>query len=76
MIVTEIVIEIDALRTIPKGLVKGLEDLETRGQVDYRIVEIGHNTEKSPGNVRRLGVTRTLEWKTISLRWSEKLPKE
>ena len=34
MKVTVIPIVIGALRTIPKGLVKGLEDLEIRGQVE------------------------------------------
>ena len=32
MKVAVILIEIDVLRTIPKGFVKGLEDLEIRGQ--------------------------------------------
>ena len=39
-----------ALGTIPKGMVKGLEDLEIRGQVenpsDKSIVKIGETNEK------------------------------
>ena len=27
---------------------------------NYNIIEIGHNTEKSPGDLRRLAVTQTL----------------
>ena len=38
-------IVIDTLETIPKGLVKGLEDLEIK---DYGIIKIGKNTEKNP----------------------------
>ena len=45
MKVTVISIVVGALGTIPKGLVKGLEDLEIRGQVEtnreYSIIKIG-----------------------------------
>ena len=51
---TVIQIVIGALRTILKGLVKGLENLEMKGQV-----EIIKTIEKSPGDVRRLSVTQT-----------------
>ena len=44
-----------ALGTIPKGLVRGLEELEIGG----RAVIIGQNTEKSPGDLRTLAFTRT-----------------
>ena len=48
--------------TVNEELVKGLEDLEIRGQVEttpnYCIVEIGQNTEKSPGDLRILAVTQ------------------
>ena len=47
-------IVICALRKIPKRLVKGLEDLETKRQV-----ETIQNTEKSPGHFRKLVVTQT-----------------
>ena len=51
--------------TVTKGLLKGLED-----QPNDSIIE---NTEKSPGDVRRLAVTQTpvkdhqltLMWKTL-----------
>ena len=47
MTVTPIVT--DALGTIPKGLGKGLEDLEISGDhPNYSIIKIGQNTEKSP----------------------------
>ena len=60
--------------TITKGLVKGLENLEIRGQVKTRLQQkIGQNTEKSHGELRRLAVTKTpvenhylmLVWKTL-----------
>ena len=45
----------------PKGFVKGLEDLEIRGQIEtIQIIKIGQNTEKSPGDLSRLAVTQTL----------------
>ena len=47
-----------ALRTILKGLVLGLENLEIREQVET-IVKIGQNIKKSPGHLRRLTVTQT-----------------
>ena len=51
MKVTVIPIVIGALGTVTKGLVKGLEYLEIRERVEnYVIVEIGQNTEKSPGD--------------------------
>ena len=40
-----------APRTIFKGLVKGLEDLEIRDHPDYRILKISLNTEKRPGDI-------------------------
>ena len=33
---------------------------------DYSIIKIGQNTEKSPGNSRKLAVTQTQKWETIS----------
>ena len=41
-------IVIGALGTKPKRLIKGVED--------YSITKIGQNTEKSPGDLRRLAV--------------------
>ena len=52
MKVTVILIVIGALGTIPKGLAKGSEALEIWWQVET-IVEIGQNTEKSPGDLRK-----------------------
>ena len=55
MKLTEIPILIGALETIPKGLVKKLEELEIGGWADtIQIVEVGQNTEKSPEDIRRL----------------------
>ena len=50
--VTVMPILIGAPGTIPKGLIKRLEDLEIRGgnHPDDSIVEISQNTEKSSGN--------------------------
>ena len=69
-----ILIVIGTLGTVTKGLIKGLEVLEIRGDhSNYCILEIGPNTEKSPGDLRRLAVTQTsvkdhhltLMWKTL-----------
>ena len=74
MEVTIIQIAISAFGTITNGLLKGLEDLGWRTSWDhpnYSIVEIGQNTEKSPGDFRRLAVIPvkdhqlTLMWKTL-----------
>ena len=74
MNVTVISIVIGALGTITKRLVKGLEELEISGRVEtIQTAEIGQNTEKSPGDLRRLDVTQirvkdhqlTLMWKTL-----------
>ncbi len=56
---TFIPIVICALGTVTKGLLKGLEDLEVNGRFhpNYSIIENGQNTEKSPGNLKRLAVT-------------------
>ena len=63
MQVTIIPIVIGAFETVTKGLPKGLEDLEiglTSGDhPNYYIIENGQNTEKSPGDLRRLAVTQT-----------------
>ena len=63
--VSVIPIVIVALGTNTKGLVKAMEDedLEIIGGVETNkndgIVEIGQNTEKIPGDLRRLVVTQT-----------------
>ena len=50
------------IKTTHKGLLKRVEDLEIRGQVEafknYRFDKIGQNTEKSPVDLRRLAVTK------------------
>ena len=58
MKVTFIPIVIGSLGTVPERLIKGLKDLEIREQVET-ITVIGHNTEKSPGDLRRLAVAQT-----------------
>ena len=55
MIVIPVVI--GALGTIPKGLVKGLDDLEIRTSTDHpdeSIIKISQNTEKNPGDLLSL----------------------
>ena len=62
MKVTIVSIVIDAFGTVTKGFSKGLEDLEVDGQVEYpndSIIENGQNTEKSPGDLRRIAVTQS-----------------
>ena len=53
MMVTVIPVIIGALGTISTGLVKGFEDY-----TNYSIVEVGQNTAKSPGDLRRLAVNQ------------------
>ena len=61
MKVTVIPIILGALRTILKSLGKGPEDFEIIGDYpNYSIIKINQNTEKSPGDLRRLAVTQTL----------------
>ena len=64
MKVTIIPIVIGAFGTVTKGLLKGLEDLEVGGRVDTiqttALLKNGQNTEKSPGDLRRLAVTQSL----------------
>ena len=54
MQLTIIPIVICVFGTVTKGLLKGLEDLELS---DF--IENGQNTEKIPGDLRRLAVTQT-----------------
>ena len=42
-----------------KGLLKGLEDLKIRGREDTIVIENSQNTERCPGDFRRLAVTQT-----------------
>ena len=63
MKVTIIPIVIGAFGTVTKELLKGLEDLEVDGPNEDHpndsITKNGQNTEKSPGDLRRLAVTQT-----------------
>ena len=63
MKVTVTPIVIGALEMVPKGLVSGSGRVEnwrmSRDHPKYSIVQIGQNTEKSPGDLRRLAVTQT-----------------
>ena len=60
MKVTIIPIVIGAPGTVTKGLIKGLGNKRTSGDhLNYYIIEIGRNTQKSPGELRRLAVTQT-----------------
>ena len=61
MKVMEKTIVIRAYGKIPKGLVKGLEDIKSetsRDQPDYSITKKGKNTEKSPGDLGRFAVVQ------------------
>ena len=50
-------IVIVAVGTVPKGFEKRLEELEIGGRiVIMQTAEIGQNTEKSPGDLRRLEI--------------------
>ena len=55
-----ILIAIGALGTVTEGLLKGLEGLKIRALVEaiqtYYFSEIGQNSEKSPGDLRRFAV--------------------
>ena len=63
MKVTIIPISISAFGTVTKGLLKGLGGLgswSTSGDYpNYSLIENGQNTEKNPGDLRRLAITQT-----------------
>ena len=77
MKVTIIPILIGAFGTVTKGLLKGLEDSEVGSRVEDHpndsIIENGQNTEKSPGDLRRLAVTSNSRERPSAKRWCEKL---
>ena len=57
-----IAVVISAFGTVTKGLVQGLGNNGTGEDCsNYSIVEVDQNTEKSPGDLRRLAVTQTPE---------------
>ena len=75
MKVTIIPIVIGAFDTVTKGLLKELEDLEVGRRVEtIQTIENGQNTEKIPGDLKRLALTETpvkdhqlkLMWKTLN----------
>ena len=76
MKVTIITIVIGAFGTVTKGLLKGLKDLEVGDRVEtiqttalLRTVRILRRVLETWGDLLALN----LQWKTISLRWCEKL---
>ena len=56
MRVTIIVIVIGTIGMLPKGLERGVEELEIGDNRNYGIVEISQNTEKSPRDLWRFVV--------------------
>ena len=60
---TIISIVIGAFGTVTKELLKGLEDFgswrQSGDHPNNSIIENGQNTEKSPGDLRRLAVTQS-----------------
>ena len=65
---TVIPLVVGALGTVIKGLAQGLKDLKIGGVEN--VVEIGQNTKKSPGDLKRLVVTQPpLENHQIMLVW-------
>ena len=62
MKVTVIPIVICALDTVAKRLVQGTGGFENKKRGDrpnYSIIKIGHNTEKSLGDLKRIAFTQT-----------------
>ena len=62
MILTVIPIIIGALGTVTKGLVQGLglgNKRTSESYPNFSIIKFGQNTEKSPGDLRRLAVSQT-----------------
>ena len=76
MRVTIIPIVIGAFGTVTKGLLKGLEDLEVGGRVETIQTTALMKTAKILRRVLETWedlLSLNLQWKTISLRWCEKL---
>ena len=76
MKVTIIPVVIGAFGTVTKGLLKGLEDLEVSNRVEttqttalLKTVRILRIVQETWGDLLSLN----LQWKTIRLRWREKL---
>ena len=78
MKVTVILIVIDALGMIPKGLVKGVEELEIGGRAETTRTTASLRSARIMGMVletKRDLLSLRLQWKTISLNWCEKISK-
>ena len=76
MKVTIIPIVIGAFGTVTKVLLKGLEDLEDSGRVETIQTTALLKTARIPRRVLETWgdlLSLNLQWKTISLRWCEKL---
>ena len=76
MKVTNIPIVIGAFGTVTKGLLKGLEDLEVGGRVETLQTIALLKTARILGRALETWgdlLSPNLHWKTISLRWCEKL---
>ena len=59
MKVSVILVVTGTLGIILKRFLKELVDLESGDHRDYSIIKIGQNSQKSPGDLRRLAVTQT-----------------
>ena len=79
MKVTRIKIVINALSAVTEGLIKGSGGLGNKrmsgDHTNYCIIELGQNTEKSLGDLRKLAVTKSLV-KDYQLTLMRKTPKE
>ena len=74
---TFIPIVISALGTVTKGLIKGLEDFEIRGQVETIQTPALLRSARTLGRVHETWedwLSLKVHWKTISVSWCEKLP--
>ena len=64
-----IAIVIDALGTVTKWMIQGLQDLEVRGSLktipNYSIINISQTTEECLGDLGRLSVT----WTPVRKQW-------
>ena len=67
MKLTAILIVSDALRTVLKDLVKGLEELETGGRAENIQTTALLNIEKNPGDRRRFIVTHSSERLSVDI---------
>ena len=76
MKVTIVPIMTGSFGTVTKGLLKGLEDLEVGGRVETIQTTAFMKTDRISRRILQTWrdfLSLNLEWKTISLRWCEKL---